>query len=304
MFSLELHDRFLDSGDYKDMRVSPASFQLRSTLLFAAFTLLSWSNSGCDHKENPTGNTTDAVSTLPKLDTSTDPVHQCVGKPCDTRCSTQNNGVTDGVCNTRGECLALKDAISCTLQCIPKELVEAEDGCNFGHCPESGLLAQVEGFSEKGCQECRSDADCGAAPGYYCHFANQACGAGIAQGACVPIAKNCKAEGPALCGCDGKRYPSACDARRAGVDPNQLGGCQAPIPENFVCGGISCNKGLICYINKNPLVGPLQPKFTSVCATPPTECQGKPSCDCIKNKAAGHSCMDSGGNVIMVNMHG
>lgn len=295
------------------MRIPSPSPKQSSPLLFAAIALLSWTSSGCDRKEAPSENPTDAVSTLPQttlstssagIPTSTDPAHQCVGQPCDTRCSTQHNGIADGVCNTRGECLALQDAVSCTLQCVPNTLVEADDGCNYGHCPESGLLAQVEGFTEKGCDECQSDADCGAAPGYYCHFANLACGQGIATGACKGVSTNCSPEGPPVCGCDGKRYPSACDAKRAGVDPNQLGGCQAPIPENFVCGAISCNKGLICNLNKNPQVAPLQPVFNAACTTPPSECQGKPSCACIQQIPAGHTCMDIGGNVIMVNMHG
>ncbi len=38
-----------------------------------------------------------------------------------------------------------------------------------------------------------------------------------ASGVCKPIVKSCEKSGPAVCGCDGRTYPDACEAERVGA---------------------------------------------------------------------------------------
>jgi Kazal-type serine protease inhibitor domain len=78
----------------------------------------------------------------------------------------------------------------------------------------------------------------------FCNFADGACVVGNAAGTCAPIPTSCaSATSEIVCGCDGKTYPTRCDAQVAQVSVNTAGAC--PCGGN---GGVECATGEFCQI--------------------------------------------------------
>jgi Kazal-type serine protease inhibitor-like protein len=90
-------------------------------------------------------------------------------------------------------------------------------------------------------------ARCGA--GEFCDYSLQAaCGAADQSGECQPIPQLCTDLYAAVCGCDGRDYPNACNANAAGVAVASEGAC-APSAGGAVCGGLlggQCAPGEFC----------------------------------------------------------
>lgn len=60
--------------------------------------------------------------------------------------------------------------------------------------------------------------------GLLCQYPMNQCDVADLGGKCVQ-ADSCSAEGPAVCGCDGKTYANECEIMRAGVIPARNGKC-------------------------------------------------------------------------------
>lgn len=127
------------------------------------------------------------------------------------------------ICMTRpGECTD-EDAPVCG--CNRKEYRNrceaARDGTgiwSFGSCRQSEQPATCGGLL---------GATCGDQE--YCAYrAGQACGAADATAKCLPRPEACIAMDAPVCGCDGKTYPNACEAARAGTGVKQDGACCEP----------------------------------------------------------------------------
>ena len=80
-----------------------------------------------------------------------------------------------------------------------------------------------------------------------------------------------------VCGCDGKTYSNACEARRAGVSPQRDGECD--VPSQFSCGPYACAKGQYCF-DKGRDTADL---WRYACLALPEACAGTPSCECLAN---------------------
>jgi hypothetical protein len=102
-----------------------------------------------------------------------------------------------------------------------------------------GLLALVTALAMVGCggddaaPGLGSGETCGGFRGamcgsdYYCDFADSAaCGAADGIGTCQPRPDVCTPVELPVCGCDGQRYGSACEAHRAGVDDQPASACR------------------------------------------------------------------------------
>jgi hypothetical protein len=102
---------------------------------------------------------------------------------------------------------------------------------------------------------CTKHADCGAGMG--CRFEVGSCG--NTRGACTAIdapADDLASCDTPVCGCDGRAYPSACDAWKDGVSVLRDGDCSEGEPEPPVepeepamCGGVACGAGEFCLYN-------------------------------------------------------
>lgn len=258
-------------------------------------------------KQKSTSDSLSTISTETSDDFSTgstgtapDKHQECVGQPCDTRCSVlAGSGTLDGVCSKRGRCVLLSNAHACHLQCVPGEVKEAADGCNYLMCRNDSELWKDASITDAICKPCQTAMDCGSSS--LCNEGINSCGIfGTFQGSCRARPTVCSENGPAVCGCDGKRYTSTCEAHKAGVDTFNLGGCRSESPDAFRCLDSQCKASEICHIAVNGKQGPLQPRFNQSCVNPPSECDEKPSCDCVKLDV-GERCWKAGDFVIVYN---
>ena len=82
------------------------------------------------------------------------------------------------------------------------------------------------------CVPCQAAAACadvtagGVRTATFCHVAE---GASASEGVCWPRPSACDEGGPPVCGWDGRTYPSACEARRAGFDAQHSGACASDV---------------------------------------------------------------------------
>lgn len=79
---------------------------------------------------------------------------------------------------------------------------------------------------------CADDEVCDDGPGL--------CGEGKHAGVCRPRPTSCAPAETPVCGCDGHRYTSECEAARAGVDLRVTGGC-GEAPGLIACGSNYCD---------------------------------------------------------------
>jgi Kazal-type serine protease inhibitor-like protein len=61
--------------------------------------------------------------------------------------------------------------------------------------------------------------------GLACQFPSGQCNTADLAGTCVAVPEVCPKQGPPVCGCDGKTYPSECDLLKAGVHQDRKGDC-------------------------------------------------------------------------------
>ena len=88
-----------------------------------------------------------------------------------------------------------------------------------GSCGGEG--GQVEG------EPCGGLAARSCDPGLYCEYPDSSCAIADGAGTCKVEPLRCDREEPAVCGCDGERYGSVCQAIAAGVDSLAVGECPA-----------------------------------------------------------------------------
>jgi hypothetical protein len=88
---------------------------------------------------------------------------------------------------------------------------------------------------------CTRDSDC-TSSNAYCRFRDGVC---EGRGICETRARICAQIFAPVCGCDGRTYPNACLAARAGVNVLHRGAC-ADQPICGGLGGVRCPKPLVC----------------------------------------------------------
>jgi hypothetical protein len=123
---------------------------------------------------------------------------------------------------------------------------ETEDGstADAGSTSDAGDMAPDGGDTpDGGSQDAAPDQDGGAVGDpcggllnlqcdavHYCEWEDDSCGQGDVPGICIPRPSDCQMDPPAVCGCDGRRYDSECEAHRAGTDVAQISVCGPGAP--------------------------------------------------------------------------
>jgi len=195
---------------------------------------------------------------------------------------------------------------SCPI-CAPVDAGQSSDGptsdgpmvCSGIACP---MIACLNGYVPSptpcGCATCaRVDAGdglgvgaaCGAtndpacASGTHCEWSDKLCGTRT-RGACVsfPGGALCAISAEPVCGCDGKNYPSPCEAARNGVDVSSNAICPQPTGL-FRCGWSYCQHGVqYCHAQVG---GAITNPGSYACTALPAACGGVPSCACVAGNA-------------------
>lgn len=142
-------------------------------------------------------------------------------------------GRAPGQCGGLGTCAPLDE------QCADQASVTL-CGCDRRPYPSACAAAEV-GVSVRNLGDCPCERDGQCAPDHRCVF--EGCGA---VGTCQPQAAACPLAAPeaAICGCDGRTWPSRCAADLAGVDVAHRGACPASACAVGDAGG--CPEGQIC----------------------------------------------------------
>ncbi|WP_437735249.1 hypothetical protein [Sorangium sp. So ce1335] len=129
-------------------------------------------------------------------------------------------------------------------------------------------------------------ATCG--PAQYCVYPPGDCGEGGVvpgnYGVCQQRPTSCDTATPTqVCACDGRVYPNACEAARAGVS---IGGGEecagAAPPGTSACGSYFCSAtDAYCQIVEDPHDEIFKMPTRRTCKAIPSSCQAEPSCDCM-----------------------
>lgn len=151
---------------------------------------------------------------------------------------------------------------------------------------------------------CNSNADCRSDG--YCDFHGRCALSSNRFGKCIFKPTTCPPQTTPsyVCGCDGKSYPSACDAHLGGIDVNDQGGCPSPGKEFVACGPLFCNVlNQYCIVTSNDAIDPTDPvKAIYGCAPLPQTCPTKPAtCGCFPTNfpCGGGQCSEANGLVTM-----
>jgi CubicO group peptidase (beta-lactamase class C family) len=129
-------------------------------------------------------------------------------------------------------------------------------------------------------------ARCGGADGacpspLICRFGEgNACGAADPGGVCTSPTDACDGASPAACGCDGKTYPNACEASRAGVTSAHRGACR-PCGQGTACADLIVDDRRTASFCRAP-DGRCGDGARGTCAPRPARCApgGSAACGC------------------------
>jgi cysteine-rich repeat protein len=160
-------------------------------------------------------------------------------------------------------------------------LVEGGEDCDDGNDAAGDCCIGCR--AEPGCHvPCERTSDC--APYAVCTRYDDTCRAG--SGVCrMPVGDECRADGFAVCGCDGNAYPSACAAWEVGVAVQGGDGLNTPVGSRCRCRpdvGLACRAGRFCEMPYR-CTGAIRPRIGGICIDVPLECAGAPGapvCGC------------------------
>lgn len=125
--------------------------------------------------------------------------------------------------------------------------------CSSSSTGEDDPDAAAEGDREEG-EACEAHADC--AGDLYCALESGCSGEGV----CSVRPTSCPQVVDPVCGCDGRTYQNACDARSRGVNVRHEGECTA---EGASCGTSSdCDEGEVCVSDSCGELGSCEPLNT------------------------------------------
>jgi von Willebrand factor type A domain len=144
-------------------------------------------------------------------------------------------------------------------------------------------------YGEPGCTApdvCAKTLPC--AVNQYCETPSYQCGTGVLPGHCVALPSGCPGSGISVCGCDGKVYPNACQARALGVDVSALDSCVPPAG-SFACGPYFCSpQSEICV--KTAKFGGAAPLDDYACVPTPPGCSTGCGCSLCEPCPPGKLC--------------
>jgi hypothetical protein len=203
-----------------------------------------------------------------------------VSQGCQVTCTTNADCGDKSYCSlTSGDCLQARAVGFC--KSIPESCPDvaspvcACDGkpyANECEAARAGASVAATGDCSTACGG-PSKATCD--DGKWCHYADGVCGTADALGSCDALPAMCDGTSSGLvCGCDGKTYPSRCDAESAGISVWVTGGC----PCNAPFGSVTCADGEYCDFG---MVGAcLSANASGTCKPKPTSCPGVQSIVC------------------------
>jgi hypothetical protein len=127
----------------------------------------------------------------------------------------------------------------------------------------------------------------------YCDYGEDTCGSADGSGTCKPKPQGCPDVFEPVCACDGKVYGNACEAAKAGLDVQALGGCPAP-EGDFPCGAHFCSKASQYCQEDVSDVGGVPSTFS--CKQLPAGCMVPgATCACLSGEPCGNMCQSADG---------
>ena len=137
-------------------------------------------------------------------------------------------------------------------------------------------------YTGDGSTSCNTNTDCRSDG--YCDYHGRCALSSNRYGQCIFKPTTCPAlkKPEWVCGCDGKAYPSDCEAKKLGIDVNDQGGCPSPQPGYVACGSKFCNSATeYCIVTSNDELVPNDPvPLLYACAPLPQGCT-TPTCQCF-----------------------
>ena len=150
-------------------------------------------------------------------------------------------------------------------------------------CPPGSVL-----FGSPGCSPpavCTGSLPC--AFGSYCDVPDDSCGTGALLGTCKPVPAGCGPGGPAVCGCGGTVFASACEAAKSLADVDGNSGCNTP-GNTFPCGGYFCQVGKQVCRRTTTLGAPVPDQY--LCIDIPPGCGDGCGCQLCEQCPPGGPC--------------
>ena len=178
-------------------------------------------------------------------------------------------------CACQGGNFSCSQTVECNIVCpVPDGAVAFEVSMDTSH-DGGGSALDASGVGAA----CGSATDPACAGDTYCQWSDNLCG-GRTHGACTGIPRGvlCAIPAAPVCGCDGKNYPSECDAAKAGMDVSSSATCPEPAGM-FRCGWSYCQHN-VAYCSAQ-VGGAVSNPGSYACPTLPAACGGVSSCTCV-----------------------
>jgi len=182
-------------------------------------------------------------------------------------------------CTCRSGSFLCAQTVECNIICA-----SPDGGARTDASPDGGGSTVDVGSVSVGAA-CGGTGDPPCASGTYCEWSDNMCGTRT-HGACasVPMGVACVISSAPVCGCDGKNYPGACEASKAGVDVSSNATC--PEPANmFRCGWSYCQHSVqYCHAQVG---GAVTNPGVYTCTDLPAACGGVSTCACVTGSSSG-----------------